>query len=150
MSIKDDKGIWMANGKIWIPKDANSLKLRIAVAGHCGERGHRAYAATLDTIGESYWWDEMKKDVREFTQSCIHCIISRNGERIPRPLSTALHGERPNEVIHADFLYMGPPERSELKYVLVIKDDLSSYTWLWPCGSADSEAATYALSKWIS
>lgn len=63
---------------------------------------------------------------------------------MPRPLSIALHGEKSSEVIHADFLYMGTVERSELKYVLVIRDDLSSYTWLWPCSSADSEAATSA------
>lgn len=34
--------------------------LRIAGAGHCGERGHRAFAATWDTICESYWWEEIK------------------------------------------------------------------------------------------
>lgn len=55
----------------------------------------------------------MKEDVRECTKSYIHNIISRNGERITRPLSIALHGERPNKVIYADFLYMGPAKVSK-------------------------------------
>lgn len=146
----DDDGIHKYNQRIWVPSGANDLKLRIAVEAHCGERGHRAYDVTLEVIQRTYWWPEIKEDIKEFIQSCIHCIISRNGERIPRPLSTALHGERPNEVVHADFLYMGPSNIEGLTYVLLIKDDLSSYTWLHPCANADSEAATNAIAKWIS
>lgn len=92
----------------------------------------------------------MKHNVRELTQSCIHCIVSRNGERIARPLATAIHGDQPSEVVHADILYMGPAEGSQLKYLLLIKDDLSSYTWLHPSENADSDAATSALFKWIA
>lgn len=43
---------------------------------------------------------------------------------------------------------MGLANKSELKYV--IKDSLSSYTWLSPCSSVDSDAATSALSKRIT
>lgn len=92
----------------------------------------------------------MKQDVKEFLQACIHCIISKNSDRIPRPLATALHGEKTNEVVHAVFLYMGPSNCDDLAYVLLIKDDLSSYTWLCPCPSADSEAATKAIAIWIA
>lgn len=45
---------------------------------------------------------------------------------------------------------MGPSDNNNLTYILLIKDDLSSYTWLHPCASADSEAATNAIAKWIS
>lgn len=92
----------------------------------------------------------MKEDVQKFNEACIHCIASRNGEIIPRPLSTALYGHRPNEVFHTYFLYMGPAEKSDLKYILVIKDDISSYTWIHPCTSSDSDAAESALSTWIA
>lgn len=146
-AVRDEEIIYLMEGKIWIPSIATNVKLRIEVEAHCGERGHKAFAATLHTISSEYWWPEMKQDIREFTQSCIHCIISRNGERIPRPLASALHGENPNEVIHADFLYMRPSEENDLKYVLIVKDDLSSYSLLCPCNSADSEAATDILAK---
>lgn len=54
MSMKDEEGTWMVSWKIWIRKEVTTLKLRIAVAGHCGEREHRTYAATLDTTSGSY------------------------------------------------------------------------------------------------
>lgn len=69
----------------------------------------------------------------------------RTGERIPRPLSTALHLSKPNEVVHADFLYMGPDTDGE-KNVLVILDDIRLYTRLQTCESADSDIATSILS----
>lgn len=147
---RDNEGIYRKGQQIWIPEEASDLKLRITIDAHCGERGHRAYDATLETITQSYWWADFKADVRKFTQSCIHCIVSRTGERIPRPLASALHGEKLNEVVHADFLYMGPAAGSDLKYILVIKDDVSSYTWLHACSNADSDAATNALSRWFA
>lgn len=105
--------------QIWIPDEARELKLRIAVEAHCGERGHRAYEATLDIIAETYWWNDLQRDVREFTQSCIHCIVSRTGERVPLPLAEELHGSKPNEVVHADLLYMGPSEDCDLKLCVI-------------------------------
>lgn len=127
---KDEIGLFKKDQRTWIPDDAKTLKLRITVEAHRGERGHQAYDANLETVTQSYWWTNVKKDIREFTQSFIHCIVSRTGERTARPLASALHGSKPNKVVHVDFLYMGSAADCELKYVLVIEDDLSSYTWL--------------------
>lgn len=103
----------MHNHQIWIPNEANDLKLRIVIDAHCGDRGHRAYDSTLEVVKRTNWWTEMKGDVEEFTQVCIHCITSRNGVKIPRPLAAALHGEKPNEMVYSDFLYMGPPDKCQ-------------------------------------
>lgn len=92
----------------------------------------------------------MKQNIKESVQSCTCCIITRNVERTTRPLSTPLCGERPKEVVHAYFLYMEPAENEDIKIFLVIKDDLSSYTWIFPCERADSDAVTAALGKWIA
>lgn len=78
-------------------------------------------------IGGQSW----KRILGEFTQPCIHCIFSRSGELIPRPLSSALHDTNHNEVVHTDFLYMEPADRDEFKYILVITDDISVYSWLY-------------------
>lgn len=118
--------------QIWTPNDSKELKLRITVEAYCGGRGNSGYKATLELIAESYWWMDVNRYVRESTQSCIHCIISRTGERIPRPISTVLHGTRSDEVVHVDFLYMGTAGGCDLKYELLIKDYISSYSWLHP------------------
>lgn len=65
-------------------------------------------------------------------------------------MATAIYGGRPNEVVHINILYMGPAEKSSLKFLLLIKDDISSYTWLYPCENADSDVATSGLAKWMA
>lgn len=79
----------------WIASKGDDLKLEIVVEEHWGEQGHRAYNNKIKIIERTYWWHEIKRDVKETIQACIQCIISRNGEELPRPLTTALNGEEP-------------------------------------------------------
>lgn len=55
------------------------------------------------------------KDVEEFVQNCLHCIISRIVERVPRPLTMALHEQKLNGVEHLDFLYIGTAKQRNMK-----------------------------------
>lgn len=91
-----------------------------------------------------------KTDVQEFIQNCLHCIISRTRRRAPGPLVTTLLGQRPNEVVRTGFRYMGDAEGSEPKYLLVIKDNLSVYTWLIPYTIPGSNATIDGLAEWIA
>lgn len=79
-----------------------------------------------------------------------YIVVSRNGERIPRPLSTGLQGKRANEVVHVDYLYMGTAEQSSLEHMLVVRNDISSYTWLQLCVNSNSDAEVSTIAKWIS
>lgn len=45
---------------------------------------------------------------------------------------------------------MGPPEKRNLRNMLIVKNGLSSNTLLYPCDSADSNDATIARAKWIT
>ena len=90
----------------------------------------------------------MEGDCAEFVAMCLHCLTGKTGHKIPRSLSMTLHGTKPNEVIHFHFLYMGHGIDG-LKYILVIRDDISSYLWLVPTGKADAEAAADGLARWI-
>lgn len=76
----------------------------------------------------------------------LYCIVTRLGDMIPRPLGQALHGDRPNEVIHIDFLYMGPGTDGK-RYILIIREYLSTYSCLWLTDEATGEAAAEAL--WV-
>lgn len=149
-NVQHKDGIMYNDNRIWILEKPKDLKLRIIVDPHSGGRRHRAQASTLEVISNKYSWTGLNDDVQEFPQACIHCIISRNGEQIPRTWSTALYGERPNEVVHASFLYTGQAEESSLKFILVVKDDIISYTRLQPCVSSDSDTAVSTIAKWIS
>lgn len=103
---------------------------------HCEERGHGGFDTTLGLVNETYCWDEMENVIRKFSQTCIHCIISTNGKRLPQILATAVHGKRPNKAVHMDYLYLRPAGVCDLKYLLLIKDDLSAHTCLDACDAA--------------
>lgn len=90
----------------------------------------------------------MREDCKEFVNNFIHCLTGKGNIKIPRPISTTLHATRPNESIHFDYVYMGAG-LDKRKYILVIKDDLSSYVWLVPTIKADAESAAVALAQWI-
>lgn len=141
--------LWKYNGRIWIPQEDKELQLKLLIVSHSGAMGHRGCDATASVLSEMFWWPTMKQDVAALVQGCLHCIVTRSGDVVPRPLGTALHGSRPNEVVHIDYLYMGPGTNS-MHYTLIIRDDLSSYVWLWATTSCTSEAAAEALSSWLS
>lgn len=88
----------------------------------------------------------MERDVKEFLYACIHCIVSRSGDRTPQPISAALRAEEPNIVFYANYLYTGLSDNNNLKYILN-RDDLSAYACVHPCGSGDSEFPTNEVAE---
>lgn len=136
--------------RTYVPDNSKELKLHITIENHFAKPGPRVYESTLELVAELNWWTDLERDVRVFTQSSIHCIISRSGEWISRPLSVKQHGRGPNEVVHADYLYREAAKGCELKYVLFIKGDISSYSWLHPCVNSDSDSVTSSIANWIA
>ena len=146
--VRAEDQLWKERGRIWVPSSDLELQLRVLVVSHCGTIGHRGKDATLSILLESFWWPDISEDVNGFVKGCLHCLLTRTGDMVPRPLAHALHGTKPNEVIHADFLYMGPGQ-GDKKYTLIIRDDLSGYVWLWPSDVANAETAGEAFCQWI-
>ena len=134
---------------IWIPENDLMLHMKVIFISHCDIGGHPGKAATESIIRENFCWGSVQEDVSEFVRACIHCIITRAGEVVTRPLGSALHGKTPNEVVHIDFLYMGPGI-GDLKYVLVVKDDLSGFVWLRAASTATGYFAADVLSQWVA
>lgn len=135
--------------RAWIPEDDHMLKLRLLIAAHCGHAGHRAKTITTSAVAKEFHWETLEADVASFCQSCLHCLCTDSRVRVPRPLGSAIHAEKPNQVIHFDYCYIGKSAHGT-KYVLIIKDDLSSYTWLYACESADAESTADALIDWFA
>eukprot|EP00903_Cladosiphon_okamuranus_P017345 g15980.t1 len=62
-------------------------------------RGSQLRWATVDKEGFAI--------VRDFVKQCLHCMDSKAGEMVPRPLGATVHGKRPGEVLHFDYLHVG-------------------------------------------
>jgi len=50
--------------------------------------------------------------------------------------------------LHMDFLFMGSGIEGK-NYLLIMRDDLSSYIWLWPTEDCTAASAAEALCVWI-
>lgn len=149
-NVVKNSSIWTnPNGAIWIPSSDTKLIMRILIIGHCGRAGHRGHETTLRNISDYCVWNGMNADVLSFCNTCLHCVATSGSRRSPRPLAHALHSDKPNELLHFDFLFMGKSD-SGPSYVLIIKDDASSYTWLESCQSADAESTVLALLRWFA
>lgn len=143
----DEDGLIRCDGRAWLPVNADNLKLKLLTIAHSGPAGHRGAESTHDAIRSDFTWTGLRRDTTDFVQSCLFCVLSKTGSKIPRPLSRTLHASRPNEVLHFDYLYLGASESGEM-YVLVLKDDLSGYCWIEETKSANAEHAAATLARW--
>jgi Integrase zinc binding domain len=103
----DAGGMRMMGNALRIFECAVEQLLRSCVEAHCRSAGHRAYEATLGAIKEYVAWTATAKDVKVFVQTCLHCLATIPGEKVPRPLGSRLHATKPNEILHFAFLYIG-------------------------------------------
>lgn len=101
---------------------------------HCGAE------KTIKGILNNYWFPSLRKRVHTYIDNCLTCIManesrnSREGE-----LQISYTPDRPFESIHVD--HFGPliPLRLNAKYILVIVDAFSRFTWFFSCKSAGAQ-----------
>ena len=157
----DEEGLYRVRvggrSVLWIPAQARDLQVRLMVCAHMKDAGHRGAVATLQRLSEYCCWSDMERHVTEFVRQCLHCMDSKAGEKIPRPLGETVHGTRPGEVVHFDFLYVGESgplgadgleEVDGHKYILVMLDDVSNWVWLEPTGACTARLTAQHLLTW--
>ncbi len=115
-------------------------RLQICRIAHTSSGGHRGAEATEIAIKRSYIWKTLSQYIRTFVKACIHCLSTTGGKRVPRPFGPAVHGTEPNDCLQFDFLEMAP-SKAGYKYILLLRDDFSSYCWLFPFATATAENA---------
>ena len=146
---KTEKGWIDASGVNWIQSNDELLKLRIILAAHAGAGGHRGRQPTIATIKPHFHWKNLDNDVESFVKSCLHCLSSESGTVVPRPLGHALHANAPNKLLHFDFCSISKGEGGS-RYVLIMKDDFSSYVKLIASTEATAEVVADSLISWFS
>ena len=117
--------------------------------------GHRGVRATPHRLGAYCASDNMEKDTAKFVRLCLHCIDSKAGNAMPRPLGDLVHGTEVGDVLHFDYFSLGESDAIDTsglvnggyKRVLVFMDDVSRYVWLEEAVSCSMEVAARSVLK---
>ncbi len=99
-------------------------------------------------MSDKFIWTTLAQDVDAFVRACLHCLCV-DGEKVPRPIGSALHAEKPNELIHLNWLCM-PMSKTGLNSVLVVKDDMSGFVRLYPAENVDAVTTAVFLMDWFT
>ena len=129
---------------------SEQLLLSIIAVAHQGPSGHRMAATTCDAVESLFSFSDMRRDVAAQVQNCLQCIKNAAGTSVPRPLGATVLGEKPGEVVHMDFFFMGPAEPPNGDYQLTIADGLTGYVKLSVHDDCTAYQASSALLEWIA
>ena len=133
---------------IWIPKISIDLQIRLLIMAHCSSGAHRGLSDTSSNLLSHVYWSGMEKDVKMFLSSCLQCRLNKGPRSTRAPWGDTYQPTAPLEALHMDFLFIS--NDSSYKYILVLRDGYSGFTWLFPSTSADSDICVQALLKWSS
>ena len=142
-------GCLSRDGKIYVPKSATPIKIDLLIMSHCGPAGHRGQAVTANHVKDNFTWTGIGDDIKTFVNKCLHCQSTKGQIRVTREHAHTLHASKPNEILHFDYLYMSEGEQN-WKYILILKDDFSSFVWLVKTRTCDTDSAVQALKDWIT
>ena len=141
-------GIWLYRNRVWIPETDELLQTRLLVIAHCGTlQGHRGSRSTLRKLQSFCAWKYMAKSSDTFCRTCLLCLQVKGGKTIPRPFGRTLQAETPSQVLHYDYIHIGPAFNDQ-SYVLVLKDGLTNYCELIATVVPDGAVSLQALLDW--
>ena len=150
ISFRKKDGVYQNSAEVVrIPNNDDALRIRLLVAAHAGVSGHRGINISPNSLKSHFYWKTFMKDMESFHRSYLHCMLASSMKIIPRPLGHSFHGEKPNQLIHFDYFYIGPSNIRDT-YILIIKDDFSSYVWLVSFHTADASKTADALIRWFA
>ena len=117
----------------------------IAYAHHSVSAHHESYQQTLNKLINTYWWGTMKKDIKEFYDSCVLCQFVRGSPRKRAPRAIRDLSDTFDHVF-ADFL--GPVYGRY--YILVLVDYKSGYCELTPTDGCDALTVIDTITQqWV-
>ena len=88
--------------------------------------------------------------MRELCKLCLHCLPTRGGVRIPRPLGEAVHGTQRNEVLHMDYIYVMPEPQNgshDFQWNPILREDLTGMIKITPAHTPNAMVTVEALME---
>ena len=159
---RDEDGVYRVSYQgrmvLWVPEKEHDMQGRLVVCARRQDTGHCGVSATTHRLGAYCAWDNMEKDIAKFVRQCLHCVDSKAGNDMPRPLGDLVHGTKVGDVLHFDFLSLGESDVIDTgglvdegyKHLLVFVDDVSRFVCLEEGVSCSMEAAAHSVLKWCA
>lgn len=95
------------------------------------------------------FWSNRTFGARSFVRACIHCLSIVGGEKILRPLGSAIHRTKPNDFLQFDYSEMGLTLESE-KYILKLTDNHPSYCLFFAYPDSAAKNPVHAVVDWAA
>ena len=144
--IPREDGCWVTpRGCVFV--QSASIQQRLLIVAHAGAAGHRGIRPTIRQLEQRFFWESLRRDVQTFVRGCLLCMKTRGGGIIPRHLLHQQYALQPRKMLHFDFCKLAPGLQ-DYGYVLVLKDDFSTFTWLWPCRDQTALSAAEGILHW--
>ena len=68
------------------------IRCRLCVIAHAGgNSGHLGYQASAQKLTQFFYWKNFIEDMKIICKACLHCLPTRGGARVARPLGTQVH-----------------------------------------------------------
>lgn len=102
----------------------------------------------LAHLGRLFHVSHLRQCVDGFLMSCLLCHHVK-GVRVPMPWGVTYLCSDRNQTLHWYFLYIGE-SYGNMKYLLVLKDDVSHFCALIQCETSSSPVGSDAIMQWHS
>lgn len=135
-------------GRAGIPNNTTNVQIRIFIAAHCGIRWHKGIYCATNAVWKEIISDGMVADFKELITGCIHCLTSRTHDNARSSLSSTAHSSYLNQQLQFDYLHIGIGIQV-LKFLIVLKDDFSGYSWISPNIASIAEHVSNCIANWI-
>ncbi|KAJ7949788.1 Ty3/gypsy retrotransposon protein [Quillaja saponaria] len=118
--------------RLVIPAD-DTLRGKILFESHdTPASGHGGYLKTLKRVSKSFYWPNLKQEVKQYVQNCLHCQQNKYQALAPAGLLQPL--PIPDQIwedVSMDFI-VGLPKSNSFDTILVVVDRLSKYAHFIP------------------
>eukprot|EP00942_MAST-04A_sp_MAST-4A-sp1_P007416 g7416.t1 len=111
---------------------------------------HQSLEPTYEQVSKNFYWRGMRKDIKEFIDTCIHC---KKGKTTAVHQTTLVPASLVNQqiwgTIHCDYTHVEADNKEGYKYILSIKDECSDFLVLEPVKEQNTKTTIDVIYKRI-
>ena len=89
--------------------------------------GHLGRRKTLGKLWTTYWWFDMREDVKVYLRQCDTCVLSKRRQRPPKAPLGDMQTGAPMDRLSSDVLGPLPWSNSENRFIIVVTDNFTRW-----------------------